>query len=199
MGSAKPNCEPLLRRLFLQDFLPISLFDLEGTYGAWSLSRSVVIKINGIVFVHGGLTEKVASLGIDEINRRIRANIVDFVKYSETLESLVKGPAAFDDIVKVAFEIENGVYQGRKNRQHEQAAKELIKLLDSMLFAPDGPLWYRGNSLEPERVERPQIEFVLDQLKAEKLVLGHTPTGDGLVTSRFNTRLFRLDIGKVYG
>jgi hypothetical protein len=112
---------------------------------------------------------------------------------------LVKGPATFDDIVKVSYEMENRVFQGRKNRQHEQAAKELIKLLDSMLFAPDGPLWYRGNSLENEGVERERIDLVLNQLDAEKLVVGHTPTGEGQVTSRFNIRLFRLDVGKVYG
>lgn len=196
--------EAKLRAAFEETFPPgffahLKLFDLQGTYGSWSLTRPTVIMINGIVFVHGGLTEKVASLGIDEINRRIKANIVDFVKYSKILETLVQGPATFDHIVKVAFEIENRVYQGRKNRQHERAAEELIKLLDSMLFAPDGPLWYRGNSLESEGVERSQIEYVLDHLKAEKLAVGHTPTGEGQITSRFHVRLFRLDVGKVYG
>lgn len=180
-------------------FAHLKLFDLESTFGAWSLSRPVVIKINGIVFVHGGLTEEIASVGMDEINRRIKESLIDFIECSKTLEPLVKGPATFDDIVKVAYEIENRVYQGRKSRQHERAAKELIKSLDSMLFAPDGPLWYRGNSLEPERVERPQIEFVLDHLKAERLVVGHTPTGEGQITSRFNNRMFRVDVGKVYG
>jgi hypothetical protein len=202
--SRKGISEAKLQAAFDETFPPgffahLKLFDLEGTFGAWSLSRPVVIKINGIVFVHGGLTEEVASLGLDEINSRIKKNIIDFVKYSETLEPLVKGPATFDDIVKIAYEIENRVFQGRKNRKHEQAAKELIELLDSMLFAPDGPLWYRGNSLENERFERPQIEFVLDHLDAEKLVVGHTPTGEGQVTSRFNVRLFRVDVGKVYG
>ncbi len=196
--------ETKLRAAFDETFPPgffayLKLFGLEGVFGAWSVSRPVVIKINGIVFVHGGLTEEVASLGLDEINRRIKENIIDFIKYSKTLEPLVKGPTTFNDIVKVAFEIDNRVYQGKKSRQHERAAKELIKLLDSMLFAPDGPLWYRGNSLEPERVERSQIEFVLNHLKADKLVVGHTPTGEGQVTSRFNVRLFRLDVGKVYG
>lgn len=196
--------EDKLRAVFDETFPPgffahLKLFDLEGVFGAWSLTRPAVIKINGIVFVHGGLTEEVASLGLDEVNLRIKKDITDFVKYSKTLEPLVKGPATFDDIVKLAFEIENRVYQGRKNRQHERAAKELIKLLDSMLFEPDGPLWYRGNSLEHEGVERSEIEFVLDHLDAKKLVVGHTPTGEGQVTSRFGVRLFRIDVGKVYG
>jgi hypothetical protein len=196
--------EDKLRAVFDETFPPgffafLKLFDLEGTFGAWSLTRPTVIKINGIVFVHGGLTEEVASLGIDEINSRIKKNIIDFVKYSETLEPLVRGPATFEGIVKVAYELENRVYQGRKNRQHERAAKELIKLLDSILFAPDGPLWYRGNSLEHEGLERDQINHVLDHLNAEKLVIGHTPTGEGRITSRFKIRLFRVDVGKVYG
>lgn len=196
--------EDKLRAVFDETFPPgffahLKLFDLEGTFGAWSLSLPVVIKINGTVFVHGGLREEVASLGIDEINRRIKMHIIDFVKYSKILKPLVKGPATFDDIVKVAYELENRVYQGRKNRQHERAAKELIKLLDSMLFEPNGPLWYRGNSLEHDGIERSEIEIVLDHLNAKKLVVGHTPTGEGQVTSRFGVRLFRIDVGKVYG
>jgi hypothetical protein len=203
--SRRGISEAKLRAAFDETFPPgffahLKIFDPEGSFGDWSLSRPVVIKINGIVFVHGGLTEEVASLGMDEINNRIKKHIIDFVKYSETLVPLVKGPATFNDIVKVAYEIENRVYQGRKNRQHERAAKELIELLDSMLFAPDGPLWYRGNSLENERVEREQINLVLNHLDAEKLVVGHTPTGgEGQITSRFNLRLYRIDVGKVYG
>ncbi len=196
--------EPKLRAAFDVRF-PVGYFalqdkfGLEGSYGAWSLTRPVIIKINNVAFVHGGLTRAVASLGIEEINRKIKEDILSFVKYSETLEPLVEGPATFEKIMQISAAIDDRSYTGSKNRGQEKAAKELIKMLDSMLLASDGPLWYRGNALENERLEREEFEKALEQLGALTLVVGHTPTGKGRVTSRFNNRLYRIDVGKVYG
>ena len=46
-------------------------FGSEGDYGAWLLTRPAVVKVNGVLFVHGGLTEQVAALGLEEINRQV--------------------------------------------------------------------------------------------------------------------------------
>jgi Calcineurin-like phosphoesterase len=175
------------------------MFDLEGPFGSWSLARPVIIKINGIVFVHGGLTDEVASRGLEDINREIYEDIREFTKSSQTLEPLVKGPATFEEIVKTAYEIQKGASEGRVNRQQEEASRKLIRLLDSMLLAPNGAIWYRGNSLENERLERRRIDDVLNRLQANALVVGHTPTADGRVTSRFNARVYRTDVGLGYG
>ena len=201
-GSGISN--PKLRAAFDDTYPPgffaySKMFDLEGAFGAWSLTRPAIIKINGVVFVHGGLTDEVASRGLDEVNREINQNIIDFAKSSQTLAPLVKGPATFEELVKTAYEIMKGVSPGRINRQQEQAGRKIIELQDSMLMATDSPVWYRGNSLENERLERRRIDDALDRLQAKALVVGHTPTAEGLVTSRFNARLYRADVGLGYG
>jgi len=180
-------------------FAYLKMLDLDGPYGAWALTRPVIIKINGIVFVHGGLTEDVAAQGLEEINRGMHENIADLVKAAKILDPLVKGLPTYEEIAKVAHAIDEGAFVGGRSRQQDQAGKKYIEAFHSRLMATDGPVWYRGNSLDNERLERGRIDSVLSTLQANSLVVGHTPTADGLVTSRFNTRLYRADVGMGYG
>ncbi len=175
-------------------------FAPQGQYGEWLLARPAVIKINGIVFVHGGLTKETAAGGLTDINGGVQSSLTRFIENREVIEPLVQGPATFEKTYEVVAAILKGTYPGRINRKAADAAKALVDLLDSPILSSEGPLWYRGNSLENEQVERAtQVVPVLDGLKAKTLVVGHTPTGGGRITSRFNERLYRTDVGMVYG
>jgi hypothetical protein len=196
--------DPKLRDAFDDSYPPgffayMRMLDLEGPYGAWALTRPAVIKVNRIVFVHGGLTEKVAAKGLEGINREIHEAIVAYAKAAKALEPLIKGPATFEEISALAYDIEKGAFKGKNEPAQAEAAKALIACLDSPLQAQESAVWYRGNALEAEGVERRRIDDVLGLLKADTLVVGHTPTAEGLVTSRFGARVFRADVGQAYG
>ena len=45
----------------------------SGELGRWATSNPAVVKIDGTLFVHGGLSAEYAKLSLDEINRRIAA------------------------------------------------------------------------------------------------------------------------------
>jgi hypothetical protein len=47
----------------------------EGTYGRWLRARPVSVVVNGIAFVHGGLTPESAALGCDGINATVRREL----------------------------------------------------------------------------------------------------------------------------
>ncbi|MEW5900250.1 MAG: metallophosphoesterase [Acidobacteriota bacterium] len=53
-------------------------------YGSWLMKKNVVIKINDTVFVHGGLNEKYAAWGIEEINNRYRLELKDLWRAIES-------------------------------------------------------------------------------------------------------------------
>jgi hypothetical protein len=46
-----------------------------GEYGQWLRGRDVVATVNGVAFLHGGLTPEVAALGCEEINRTVRSEL----------------------------------------------------------------------------------------------------------------------------
>ena len=50
-------------------------FSPSGDYGKWLRERPAVVRINDIVFVHGGISSATAALGCDAINQAVRSDL----------------------------------------------------------------------------------------------------------------------------
>jgi hypothetical protein len=50
-------------------------FSPSGDYGKWLRERPAVVRINDIVFVHGGISSGTAALGCDGINQAVRSDL----------------------------------------------------------------------------------------------------------------------------
>ena len=175
-------------------------FARKGPYGSWLLEQPTVVKINGVLFVHGGLTPEVAALGLDQINDRLRKSVRSVMASGLVLDTLLRTPAGFDEIRGAAAGVLQLAAQGRPvDRRLTRAAETLTEEVRSLAFALDGPLWYRGSSLDNERIERERVTTVLARLDARSMVVGHTVTKTGQVSSRFDGRLLRSDVGMGYG
>ena len=74
--------EASFRKKFEEDF-PLGYverflaFADDGRYGQWLRQRPAIVKIDGVVFLHGGLTPEVAALGCEAINATVRREITD--------------------------------------------------------------------------------------------------------------------------
>jgi hypothetical protein len=64
----------------------LAAFTPDGEYGKWIRGHSASARINGILFLHGGVSPRVASLGCTGINAGVRADI------TTGLEELRKAP-----------------------------------------------------------------------------------------------------------
>ena len=53
----------------------VRAFALKGPYGAYLRTLNAVVKINGVVFLHGGISPAVAPLPCEEINATIRREL----------------------------------------------------------------------------------------------------------------------------
>jgi hypothetical protein len=162
-------------------------FEPDGEYGSWLLQQPTVIKVNGVLFVHGGLTRRVAKLGLDEINRQVTTGIQQFLAAADELGNAVAFPADLREIVFTAEEAGN------------KAGRAVLKARESLAFDSTGPLWYRGTSIENERLEVDRVDQVLGMLEARAEVMAHTVTRSGQISSRFNGRVYRADVGMSYG
>jgi hypothetical protein len=172
-------------------------FDREGKYGSWLLSKPAVIMINGYVFLHGGLTDQVAALGLEGINEQISSSVTDYLKD----RALISGSnlLSYRQTQDLAAQLSTNKSVQRKTPEKAAAGMALLAHFDDLPFSPGGPLWYRGNSVENERVEWQSLTRALKSLDADAIVVGHTPTGTGRITSRFNGKLYRADVGMAYG
>jgi hypothetical protein len=149
------------RLQFFKDF-PLGYFEMQrafgkdGEYGKWVRSRVAAVKINGVLFIHGGVSDAVANLGCQGVN-------------AEVQRDLAAAPVPPDKITSLL------------------SAKE------------DGPLWYRGMAEEPEATFAPMLDSILQRLDARGIVIGHTPTASGQITTRFGGRVVLIDTGMLGG
>jgi len=171
-----------------------SAFRPDGQYGKWLLQKDVMAVINGTAFVHGGLSQDTARLGLDGIVEMLHKDLVEFVGVLDMLtdaeillptdshyktESILKRhmPALSEDPV-ILSAIDAG-----------------IRLSNSDLLGMDGPLWYRSNVSCPGIMEEHRLEAALAAIGADRVVVGHTPTPNRRVLQRFDGRLIEIDTG----
>ena len=127
-------------------------FGRDGEYGRWLRQLPVTVKIDGFMFVHGGISPAVAPLGCAAINDQVRREL------TTDLEKTREAPLA------------------------------------SLTARVDGPLWYRGLAQESDAFA-PQIDEILSKAQARAIVVAHTVTTTGRVTSRFDGRVIQIDTG----
>lgn len=79
-AAGKPFDAAAYREQFLKEVPLGSLemriaFEAKGEYGAWVRQRAAVARINGIVFLHGGISEPVSMMGCEGINEAVRKDL----------------------------------------------------------------------------------------------------------------------------
>jgi len=89
-------------------------------------------------------------------------------------------------------------YASRSIREINDRIREELndpsKLQGGWAMDPEGPLWYRGLADGDEQALGMHVAAVLKNLKAERMVIGHTFT-DGAITPRFGGKVLQIDIG----
>lgn len=170
-------------------------FSADGRYGQWLLEKPVIIKINDVVFTHGGLSKQLNELSLDDINAQ---NKTALTTYLDTLEKLVENDYlsyrdSFSERRAKAAAIANGDI--RTSRFYRTIATDFFKASSSILFVDDGPTWYRGSARCHPYTEYDTLDQILSNLGASRLVIGHTPTFNRRITSRFDQRVLSIDTG----
>jgi hypothetical protein len=123
---AKPDVRDALSKELVPGSLELrSAFDGPGAYGEWLRRHDAVVKIDGVVFVHGGISPAIAAMACDEINARVRADLtVDFEKTrSAPLVSLAAredGPFWYRGLAQLA-DADTATLEGILSAQHARA------------------------------------------------------------------------------
>ncbi len=173
-------------------------FSESGIYGRWISTRNAILRLNEIVFLHGGLTEEFSRLSLREINEKLRRELKTFFEMRATLiqNGILDDSLDFDEALQqVAAEISYQKAKGVSLEPQVIAALNQFQAAGSWLMTnPTGPLWYRGLAQEPEETFKPTLDRIKENFKAKHFVIGHTPTLNG-ITSRFSSDVFLIDTG----
>lgn len=169
----------------------------NGKYGRWLRSKTVVAKVEGTVFVHGGISPKADLTTMDEINKRVRIEIEGFDRIREYLvaQKLILPFFTFSEI--------SSVVDLELLLRREEASEEMRKVLNAFktvqywtIYDPEGPVWFRGFGNWTEEEGAQQIGGLLEKFQARRFVVGHTiPEDASRIRSRFDGRVFLIDTG----
>ncbi len=180
-------------------FARLEAFSPQGTYGAWLLQRPAIIRLDKVLYVHGGLAPELAQLGLDGINQGVQTSLREFLDLQKKISELMAFPPNYTETYALAELITSGKLRGRAPEEYTPVAKRLQELTDSLPFNVRGPLWLRENALENESLlEYNKFEESLKRLDAEYIVIAHTPTRFGNITSRYHDKIIRVDVAMVY-
>ncbi|MGI9329478.1 MAG: metallophosphoesterase [Gammaproteobacteria bacterium] len=166
-------------------------FSPRGKFGAWLLQQPVMTIVNDTVFVHAGLSARVGGQTLARTNQQASRTLQAYANYRQQL------------IDAGALAPETGFYtqaaQARAATAGDAslapAAAALAELSQARLFAADSSIWYRGGAGCSPAIEQDRLELDLARLDVRRQVIGHTPTPERLVLSRFDGQVIRADTG----
>ena len=169
----------------------------DGTYGRWLLSLPVAIKINDTVYMHGGPSALLQGRSLEQLDRDYRAALQNYLAAEAALRTA--GLLQFED----AYARRPDAAGARLAAMPPgEAATALAPLLERFRVADDepllgsrGPNWSRGAAFCNECAEADVLRPWLATVGARRVVIGHTVARDGVVVSRFDAAVVKLDAG----
>jgi Calcineurin-like phosphoesterase len=174
-------------------------FSPAGIYGKWLRERSALVKIGGVIFLHGGINPDLTSLGLDQINGRIRS---EMNQYDEARQYL-----ADENVLLPFFTLQEAIAVAqaeliveRKQRAKSNDARlarieQFLALGGWLCVREDGPLWYRGYDQWNEEEGAPKIDKILAAYNATNIVVGHTVQKTARIRPGFGGRIMFIDTG----
>lgn len=181
----------------------------SGTYGRWLREKDIAAVVGDTLFMHAGLNpSRPAPKSIAEVNDQVRVEIRRFDAFRKRLADRRYGLPFFDlqeviDVAVVELQLATAALTARRAEGTEPSldvpllreAQEILNIPKWSLIDPEGPLWFRGYATWPEDTTMPQVTTFLDQMKLARVVVGHTPTIDGRIATRFGGRVVAIDTG----
>ena len=169
-------------------------FAPDGKYGSWLLGKPLLVVINGTAYVHGGLSPRVADLGLEGVNGLVGREVADYARATRLLmsEGLLDPAENFYDHAEALSALPPS---DDRAAEVTTAVEVVTRLNDASIHHLDSPLWYRGNVGCPAPIEIDRLALALDRIGARRVVIGHTPTIGRQVLSRFGGRVIEIDTG----
>jgi Calcineurin-like phosphoesterase len=174
-------------------------FSPKGTYGRWLRGHDALVEVNGMIFLHGGISPSVASMKLSAINSHIRDEISTFDSCKQYMveERLILPFFNLQEIVSVAQAEISAEQKSRVPVNSELRARlsQFLQFPEWLSVRTDGPLWFRGYDQWSEEEGSAQVDKILRSFNVSHLVTGHTVQKGGRIRDRFGGKVFLIDTG----
>lgn len=176
----------------------------DGRFGSWLRTLPAMVKIDGRLFIHGGISPALKGQDVEAINRKVTEEIELFSGcYSVMLEQgLISQLATAEDMSRViGKEIE--FLNAQSPRKLDKKRVELVTGLQDFshhwskwyLARQDGPLWFKGATEWDEAENGAEMVEILDALGASAMITGQSTGRSPKIEARFEGRVLLTSVG----
>jgi hypothetical protein len=158
-------------------------FRPTGRYGQWLLSKPQILVLEGTAFVHGGLSSHFAIEPVQQFNTRSAEELARLLQQGTQLVAEGRLAPGQDLLTAPATD------------PSDELPVEFLGLRSSLVFAANGPTWYRGTASCHALIEAHRFARVLAAQTLDRVVMGHTPTNTRVIQTRFDGRAILADTG----
>ncbi len=175
----------------------------DGKYGRWLRSRETVVQIGDTLFLHGGISTRLAGEKPETLNRQVQKEIKTFDEARRHLvdrkvilpwfdaNQILEALAAEKSLVAAAAQPPSELFDAT----HLQVMRSLLAIHEWSVVREDGPLWFRGYALWTAEQGAREIGPILERQRVNRIVVGHTVPASGRITPRFQRHVFLIDTG----
>jgi hypothetical protein len=162
----------------------------NGKYGKWLRKQNAVLDLRKNIFVHGGISPKIASMTVADINDRIRKEVqlFDRLKRKMIEQKIILPFYTFDEMIDAAKE-ELAV------KQKDETLETFLQLGSWLSIFPEGPLWFRGYAQWTNEELTASLPSLLTAYKARRFIVGHTVVKNGEILVRHDHAIVIIDTG----
>ncbi len=173
--------------------------DLDGVYGKWVRQHAAVVKIGGVIFLHGGISPNLISLKLEQISSQVRQEIDEFDRTKRYLVSH-RVILPFFTLQETAAAVQAQITADRAaetppDEEEQSMMSRLADIGQWLCMREDGPLWFRGYDEWSDEEGRQQTEKILAAYEATHIVVAHTVQKTAHIRCRFGGRVFLIDTG----
>ncbi len=167
----------------------------DGPYGQWLRTCPASVKLGDTVFVHGGPGPSLAGMSIDDVNSEVASELAAFDLVHSWCEAngMVLQQASIHELVLATGFIFNNPEIDLPGEVRD-AINHIHSWESWLLIDSDGPLWFRGAAMWIDE-RQSEIDILLTNLDARRIVIGHTPQRTGTIRSRFQDSVYLIDTG----
>lgn len=171
----------------------VQALEPDQEMGAWFRSLPAVAQINGVVFVHGGISPAVLEKTLQEINQQVQEEVTRFDRFRNFLmeRDLMIPTASIGQMGGIIQELTMTSLEP----DYPADLPSFFDIRDWMLMSSDGPLWFRGFANWTPEQGAAEVPGILEKLGAEHIVVGHSTRKSGRIENPFDNRVFLIDTG----
>ncbi len=168
----------------------------EGVYGRWLRSLPVAVELEGVLFIHAGISPEMKGSSVEAINTRAADEIRRFDKDRERMvaEGLcvpLCGARDMVDVIKDEVTYLNTLDPSQRTADNPRMTRaaglqHLGQWGSWSVLSDTGPLWFKGTSQWDEKQFGGEMQEILSATGVERMVTGQSDGREHLIHARFD-------------